>query len=89
MKNRNTVGNPTLPQESQLGEDDITLSNALSVEATNVAEPIEPSESATPKKLKKSPIADPVIQKFIKDSEERAKKRNELRQNLVAAETQK
>ncbi|KAL4103863.1 hypothetical protein QTP88_019198 [Uroleucon formosanum] len=84
MKNRNTVGNPTSPleeiqlatlpwEESQLEVFDIPPSDEPRIEATNDGEPTEPSENVTP---------------FIEDSDKRAKKRDELRQNLVA-ETQK
>lgn len=97
MKNRNTVGNPTSPleesqlatlpcEESQLEEFDIPLSDEPRIEATNDGEPTEPSENVA---RKKSTISnDPVMRKFIEDSDKRAKKRDELRQNLVA-ETQK
>ncbi|KAG5864411.1 hypothetical protein JTB14_001498 [Gonioctena quinquepunctata] len=90
MKNRNTVGYPTSPlQESQLEEDDITLSETPRLETTNDSEPTEPSENVTPKRSKKSTIiTDPVMRKFIEDSDKRAKKRDELRQNLVV-QTQK
>jgi len=99
MKNRNTVGNPTSPleesqlatlpcEESQLGEFDIPPSDEPRIEATN-GEPTEPSENVARKRFKKSTISnDPVMRKFIEESDKRAKKRDELRQNLVA-ETQK
>ncbi|CAI6359878.1 unnamed protein product [Macrosiphum euphorbiae] len=97
MKNRNTVGNPTSPleesqlatlpcEESQLEEFDIPPSDEPRIEATNDG---EPTENVARKRFKKSTISnDPVMRKFIEDSDKRAKKRDELRQNLVA-ETQK
>jgi len=100
MKNRNTVGNPTSPleesqlatlpcEESQLEEFDIPPSDEPRIEATNDGEPTEPSENVARKIFKKSTISnDPVMRKFIEESDKRAKKRDELRQNLVA-ETQK
>jgi len=100
MKNRNTVGNPTSPleesqlatlpcEESQLEEFDIPPSDEPRIEATNDGEPTEPSENVARKRFKKSTISnDPVMRKFIEESDKRAKKRDELRQNLVA-ETQK
>ncbi|KAF0716006.1 MADF domain-containing protein [Aphis craccivora] len=74
MKNRNTVGNPTSPlEESQLA----TLPYE---ETTNDGEPTEPSENVARKRFKKSTISnDPVMRKFIEESDKRAKKRDELR----------
>lgn len=91
MKNRNTVGYPTSPLgESQLEEDDITLSaDAPTVEATNDCEPTELSENVPHKKFKKSTVAtDSAIREFIENTDKRAKQRDELRQNLIS-ETKK
>lgn len=86
MKNRNSVGNHISPlEESLLEEDDNnTLSAALNVEAIYDGEPIEHTEGPTPKKYKKSTFTtDPVMQKFIEDSNKSAKKMDELHQKIV------
>lgn len=72
-------------EESQLEEYDIPPFDEPRVEAINDSELIEPYENVGSKRFKKSTVTtDPVLRKFIEDSDKRAKKRDELRQNLVA-----
>ncbi|KAL4154008.1 hypothetical protein QTP88_001841 [Uroleucon formosanum] len=81
MKNRNTVGNPTSPlEESQLA--------TLPCEESQLEEfDIPPSDEP---KIEATNDGEPTepSENFIEDSDKSAKKRDELRQNLVAG-TQK
>ncbi|KAK9753821.1 hypothetical protein QE152_g1779 [Popillia japonica] len=84
IKNRITVGYPStlVLEENQLEDGEICGSDSATLKA-NHNETDEPTENATSKKIKKSTISDPIMQKYIEDCDKKSNKmRDELRHKL-------